>query len=329
MLDAHQLNVFLVASKTLNFTKAAQLLHMSQPSVSQHIKSLEQHFGINLFERTSRQLRLSDAGEALLPLAQEMVSQSVRIEEEMVSLRGKIFGHLRVGCSTTPGKYVLPQLLARFHNRHPMVKVTCQVSPQADAIEMLCKGQIHFALSSHSHGKNCTGAEFRLFLRDPVMLIAPLEHPWSQRGEISPEELLEENFILREEESGTFATVHDALSKIGLSVHNLNTLLTLGNSEAIALAVQEGLGVGFVSNTVVNGMRQPNIAVVSVRGLRISRDIYIGQYIGSPPTVAQAAFWKMIKNLQPDAICGPGAGILAFERKNTAITPEHTIFYVN
>ena len=145
------------------------------------------------------------------------------------------------------------------------------------------------------------------------MLIAPLDHPWSQRGQIDHEELFDANFILREEESGTFATVRDALSTINLSIHDLNTLLTLGNSEAIALAVQEGLGVGFVSNTVVNGMRQPDIAIITVRGLNICRDIYIGRHVGRPATVAQAAFWKMIKNLQPDAICGPGAGTLVFD----------------
>ena len=313
MLDAHQLNIFLIAAETLNFTQAAQLLHMSQPSVSQHIKSLEQHFDTPLFERTGRQLQLSDAGEALLPLAREMVNQSVRIEEEMASLSGEIFGHLKVGCSTTPGKYILPQLLARFHNQHPAVRVTCQVSPQAISIEMLCEGRVHFALSSHSHRQSCADAEFQLFMRDPVMLIAPLNHPWSQRGTIDHEELLDANFILREEESGTYATVQDALDTIDFSIHDLKTLLTLGNSEAIALAVQEGLGVGFVSNTVVAGMRQPDIAVIEVRGLNICRDIYIGRHVGRPATVAQSAFWKMIQNLQPDDICGPGAGTLVFE----------------
>lgn len=313
MLDAHQLNIFLVAAETLNFTQAAQLLHMSQPSVSQHIKSLEQHFDIALFERTGRQLQLSDAGESLLPLAREMVNQSVQIEEAMASLNGEIFGHLKVGCSTTPGKYILPQLLARFHNQHPAVRVTCQVSPQAMSIEMLCEGRVHFALSSHSHRQSCADAEFQLFMRDPVMLIAPLDHPWSQRGQIDHEELFEANFILREEESGTYATVRDALDTVNFSIHDLNTLLTLGNSEAIALAVQEGLGVGFVSNTVVEGMRQPGIAVVEVRGLNICRDIYIGRHVGRPATVAQAAFWKMIENLQPGSICGPGSKAMLFK----------------
>lgn len=313
MLDAHQLNIFLAAAETLSFTQAAQLLHMSQPSVSQHIKSLEQHFDTPLFERTGRRLQLSDAGEALLPLAREMVSQSVRIEEEMASLDGEVFGHLKVGCSTTPGKYVLPQLLARFHNQYPMVKVTCQVAPQAKSIDNLCEGQVHFALSSHSHRQSCADAEFRLFMKDPVVLIAPLDHPWAKREEINPKELLEANFILREEESGTFATVRDALNTINFPMHTLNTLLTLGNSEAISLAVQEGLGVGFVSNTVVTGMRQPDIAVIPVHGLNICRDIYIGRHVGRPATVAQAAFWKMIENLQPESICGPGSETLVFE----------------
>ncbi len=313
MLDAHQLNIFLTAAETLNFTQAAKHLHISQPSVSQHIKSLEKQFDTLLFERIGRQIQLSDAGEALLPLAREMVNQSVRIEEEMASLNGEVFGHLKVGCSTTPGKYVLPQLLARFHNKYPMVKVTCQVAPQAKSIGDLCEGQVHFALSSHSHRQSCVEAEFQLFMKDPVMLIAPLEHPWVQRKEITPEELYDADFILREEESGTFATVRDALTTIDTSIYALNTILTLGNSEAISLAVQEGLGVSFVSNTVVAGMRQPDIAVIKVRGLTICRDIYIGRYVGRPATVAQAAFWKMIQNLHPASICGPGSETLVFE----------------
>ena len=312
MLDSHQLNIFLVASETLNFTQAAQLLNMSQPSVSQHIKSLEQHFDTPLFERKGRQIYLSDAGEALIPLAREMVAQSVHIEEEMASLNGEVFGHLKVGCSTTPGKYVLPQLLARFHNEYPMVKVTCQVAPQAKSIESLCNGQVHFALSSHSHRHTCTDAEFRLFMKDPVMLIAPKDHPWAKREVINPKELFEADFILREEESGTFATVRDALNIAGFSIHALNTLLTLGNSEAISLAVQEGLGVGFVSNAVVAGMRQPDVAIISINGLNICRDIYIGRHVGRSATVAQTAFWRMIENLQPASICGPGSESLVF-----------------
>lgn len=303
MLDTHQLNIFLVAAEELNFTKAANKLHISQPSVSQHIQSLERHLNAKLFERSGRQLSLSDAGMTLVPLAKGIVNQSIHIEETMASLSGKVFGLLKVGCSTTPGKYVLPQLLARFHHQYPLVKVTCQVSPQAKAIEMLCDGEVHFALSSHSHLDACNNVEFRLFMKDPVVLIAPLNHPWAKKQEITPQELLEATFILREEESGTYVTVDEALKAIRLSLKDLNILLTLGNSEAIALAVEEGLGVGFVSSAVVDSMRKGEIAPIKIRGLDICRDIYIGHNTGRLETVAQRAFWALIEELEPEAIC--------------------------
>ena len=108
MLNTHQLNVFLTAAETLSFSEAARRLHMSQPSVSQHIQSLERHFDRELFIRSGRQVILSDAGRALVPLAREMVNRLQVIEETMRSLDGGVFGHLLVGCSTTPGKYILP-----------------------------------------------------------------------------------------------------------------------------------------------------------------------------------------------------------------------------
>ena len=112
MLDAHQLNVFLIASETLNFTETGKRLHMTQPTVSQHIQALENHFDSKLFHRNGRHLELTDAGKILVPLARDLIKVSVHIDETMESLKGDIYGHLLVGCSTTPGKYVLPHLLA-------------------------------------------------------------------------------------------------------------------------------------------------------------------------------------------------------------------------
>ncbi len=296
MLDAHQLNVFLIAAETLNFTQAAQRMNMSQPSVSQHIQALERHFNTSLFLRAGRTLQLTDAGLVLVPMARDLVSQSILIEETMESLQGEIFGHLMVGCSTTPGKYVLPHLLAQFHNEHPKVRVTCLVSPQAQAINMLCEGKTHFALASFAH-KSCMDAEFVDFMCDPVVLITPLNHPWAQKGSIEIEELYDENFILREEDSGTYRTVRDALRNTSVRIERLKTLLTLGNSEAIALSVQEGLGVGFVSQAVATGVGRDHVAIVKINGLDICREIYIGRHTRLPSTKAQNAFWDFVTSI--------------------------------
>lgn len=293
MLDIHQLNVFLAAAETLSFTQAAQRLHMTQPSVSQHIQALEKRFGTELFIRSGRHLELTDAGLALIPLAREGVSLSVRIEELLLSMKGEVVGHLMVGCSTTPGKYVLPHLLARFHNRFPEVRVTCHVSSQQEAMQMLCDGTVHFALTSLTEGVQAD-LEINKFLTDRICLIAPLSHPWAQCRAIDIDDLLEARFITREEASGTFIAVRNALGAQGIGMRDLNTLLTLGNSEAITMAVQEGLGVGFVSEMVVDRMSRERVAKIKVNGLEINRDIYISRNIRRAATVAQNAFWSFV-----------------------------------
>jgi DNA-binding transcriptional LysR family regulator len=295
MLDTHQLNVFLIAAETLNFTQAARLLHMSQPSVSQHIQTLEQSFGHPLFVRLGRRIELTDSGEALVPLAREMVKRSIQIEETMKSLEGEVHGHLLVGCSTTPGKYILPQLLAKFHHQNPKVRVSCAVAAQSEVFRMLCDGEVHVALISEPYMAS-RDVETRIFMTDRMMLIAPLDHPWAMRGEIDPQELYDGDFIFREEGSGTETTVRRALAAAGVATDALSTLLVLGSSEAIALSIQEGIGVGFVSNIVFTKLVEGRVAPIRLRDLEIERDIYIGTHIRRPATVAQRVFWDFIQN---------------------------------
>ncbi|MBK8900420.1 MAG: LysR family transcriptional regulator [Anaerolineaceae bacterium] len=292
MLDAHQLNVFLTAARTLNFTAAARQLHMTQPSVSQHIQALEQHFGLQLFVRSGRHLRLTDAGEALLPMAQEMVSVSQSIDNKMESLKGDVYGRLVVGCSTTVGKYVLPFLLASFMQQHPKVEASCYVTPRKIAVQMLCDGEVHVALASAQELN--PNLQFCKFITDRVSLIVPLNHPWAKRQWVEPEELLDVNFIWREEGSGTRYVAEEKLREHGIGFNQLKTILTLGNSEAIALAVQEGIGVGFVSQIIIARLVEGKVAPVKVRGLDIEQEIYIGRDANRLGTTAQTAFWEFV-----------------------------------
>lgn len=300
MLDAHHMNVFLAAAETLSFTRAAVRLHMTQPSVSQNMQALEQFFGAQLFFRDGRRLRLTDMGATLLPLAREMVALSVHIEETMEALKRNVHGHLCVGCSTTPGKYVLPHLLADFLRLHPNVKATCHVTPRQVALQMLCDGAVHLAVASAR--EDCRDVEFRRFISDPVLLIAPPDHPWARRDCIDPEELLDATFIMREEGSGTHTAVRDGLGEVGLSIHDLRTVLTLGNSEAIALAVEEGIGVGFVSRMVEAKMVHGRVAPVRVRGVEVRQDIYIAHHTRRAASAAQAAFWDFVHDPENAAL---------------------------
>lgn len=296
MLDTHRLRVFLVAAETLNFSQAAQRLHMTQPSVSQHIQMLEMQCGTPLFIRSGRRLALTEAGAILVPLAEDMVAISNHAHEVMNSLKGEVHGHLIVGCSTTPGKYILPKLLAKFIGRYPLVQASCNVHSRRQTLEMLTQGKVHLALAgTHEFEKGC---EFYKLYEDRIVLIAPPDHPWAMRKVIEPQELEKARIILREPTSGTYAVVARGLEKVGLSLEGLNHALTLSNAEAIALAVQEGLGVGFVSEVVVSRLVAGRVEIIEVEGLsgHLSQDIHLGRNMLQPSTIAQNAFWDFVTN---------------------------------
>jgi DNA-binding transcriptional LysR family regulator len=292
MLNLHQLNVFLIAAETQNFTQAAQRLQMTQPSVSQHIQAIEQDFGVDLFNRSGRTLILTDAGRSLLPLTRELIQQSTHIEETMASLKGEIYGHLMVGCSAAVGRYILPQLLSDFHQDYPQVRATCHVSNHVQSLQMLREGRVHLALTSIT--KPYRDIVFRKIGRDQILLIAPCSHPWSVCQQIHIQDFYDVEFILPEDGTKTHDTVREALTSVGISIYQLKSLITLGSPEAIALSVQEGLGVGFVSETVVKKLLGDRVIPLTIQGLSIYQDIYLGRNPNLPPTGAQEAFWEFI-----------------------------------
>ncbi len=291
MLDPHQLRVFLTTAETLNFTRAAKQLHMSQPSVTQHIRLLEAQLNAPLFVRSGRKVQLTETGIALIPLARQIVSLSLRTEEVMSSLQTEIHGQLIIACTTTPGKYILPILLAEFIRQYPLVRAVCDVVSRMQAFEMLQQGSVHFAFSN-SVEEFDQNIEFRKFLSDPVVLIVPLQHPWARRGEVEPAELLAGRYIFREPGAGTYRAARAGLAQLGININDLQTVLTLGNSEAIAIAVQQGIGIGFVSQMVVSQMVAGRVAQVSVRGLSIHQDVYLCRHRFNPFGPMQSAFWE-------------------------------------
>jgi len=139
--------------------------------------------------------------------------------------------------------------------------------------------------------------EFRKFMRDIITLIVPLDHPWAEKKIIDPQDLYGEDFLTRESDSGTYIAMNSALSNIGIQTSDLNTLMTLGNSEAIALSVQEGLGIGFVSEIVVSMLGRGRVVPIKVRGLDIFREIYIGHNTSQLATIAQNTFWEFVQSL--------------------------------
>ena len=288
MLDAHQLNIFLIASETLNFTQAAERLHMSQPSVSQHIRALEKHFDEVLFIRQGRSLILSDAGRILIPLARQFVKQSTRINEAMSSLKGHIKGRISIGCNAISGGYVLPVFFTQFHKLYPEVSISCQTNMCDSPYGSLRNGNLHFLFTNL--GRNVEPCyEVKQLLTEEIVLITPLDHPWAKREDIEVEELLEENFILPGDNTLTYEKVNSALAPKNFSLLQLDSFLTLNNTEAITLSVGKGLGVSFCSRIIATTFGK--VAIVPIKDIKIKFDLSILRDRTQLSTAARDAFW--------------------------------------
>jgi DNA-binding transcriptional LysR family regulator len=297
MLDAHQLNIFLVASETLNFTQAAERLHMSQPSVSQHIRALENHFDEILFIRQGRALILSDAGRILIPLAQLFVKQSTRINETMSSLKGHIKGRINIGCNAVSGKYVLPEFFSQFHNLYPEVSIRCQTDSCSSPLKDLRSGDLHFMITNQGKGlESCY--EVHHFLTEELQLIVPSSHHWANRSSIEAEELFEEKYILPTENTETYSQVNGALATSNLSLMQLDSFLSLSNIEAIVLSVQKGLGISFCSTIIASVMG--NVISIPIKDTVIQREISIVRDKTQLTTAARDAFWEFMATVSDE-----------------------------
>jgi DNA-binding transcriptional LysR family regulator len=293
MLDLFKLRVFLHVADSLSFTQTAQHLHISQPTVSKYIYELEQGFNTNLFDRTGGRVRLTNAGKTLVPRAHQLIHQSLDLEELMNSLNSDVAGYLKIACSTTAGKYILPQLAARFCRRHPGVQITIMACAQEQVTLRLLESEADLGVVSLEVGGEhleCQG-----FFIDHIVLIAPAQHSWARREEIEPAELLEAPIILREPTSGTRQAMLTELARHDITLSDLDILLEVGNAEAIVSAISNGLGVAFVSRLAAScALALGTVVEIPVAGIKFHRRLCMARHSLAPPNRAQEVFWGFI-----------------------------------
>ncbi len=293
MLDLNALNTFLAVAENGNFSEAGRKLYLSQPAISQTIDGLEKHFGVRLFVRQGRVARLTEEGQVLEPAARELLAAAVRLEETMASLQGEVIGEILIGCSTTSGKYLLPGLIARFRKQFPRVRINVLIASRDGVINRLQSSEVAFGASSKK--VDSKDLEWQEFYTDDVILIVPADHRWAQFGRITPDDLLDEPIILREKTAGTYEVLREGLRQHDISPDMLNVAMELGNAEAIEIAVEEGIGIAFVSRLAAShGLELGRVVEVKVEGMALSRKLYLARSQRHPATRAQAEFWDFV-----------------------------------
>jgi DNA-binding transcriptional LysR family regulator len=292
MIDLQKIETFLYAAEKLSFSETAKQLHLSQPTVSHQIKALEQELGATLFERSGAGLRLTEAGQLLLPWARRLLHDSASLQAMMSSLQ-EVAGELRIACSTTAGKYVLPQLAARFRLRYPGIQVHIPACAPEKVMLDLLGGDAHVGVLSREIQD--PSLEVQEFFHDRITLIVPANHHWTNHLSVEPSELLQEPMIMREPTSGTRSVVLEELAKHDISLEDLNIFMDVGNAEAIVRTVAAGYGIGFVSDLAADyALERGSVLSVQVEGLNLKRTIYMVRKRISTPHRARDVFWSFV-----------------------------------
>ncbi len=293
MIDIQKIETFLAAAENLSLSEAAKQLHLSQPTVSHQIKVLEQELDVTLFIRSNTGLQLTEAGRLLLPWARRLLHDTSNLREMMSSLQEDIVGELRIACSTTAGKYILPQLAARFCQQYPGIRVRILAcGPEQAALELL-EGEAHIGVVSSEIDD--MSLESQEFFRDTITLIVPADHRWAMRKSIEPAEILEEKIIMREEKSGTRRVVLTELAKYDISLDDLDVFMELGNAEAIVRTIAAGYGISFVSSLAsACPLERGNVVELPVSGLYLQRKVYMVRKRVSGPHRPRDVFWSFI-----------------------------------
>lgn len=293
MVDLLRIETFIHAAEHLNFSEAARILHLSQPTVSHHIKNLEKELGVTLFERQGVSISLTEAGRLLLPWARRMLRDSIEMREMMESLKEGIAGNLQIACSTTAGKYVLPQLAARFSIRHPNIHTKLLRCTPISVVPNLLEREANLGVVSYElPGKEI---EIQEFFKDRIVFIVPNNHPFVARSSVQPEELLSEPIMMRETTSGTSKIILSELAKFDISLEDLNIFMEIGNAEAIVRTVAAGYGVSFVSKLAAAcALDRGNVVALPIDGLNLVRRIYMVRKKLDHSSRPADAFWSFI-----------------------------------
>jgi DNA-binding transcriptional LysR family regulator len=293
MLDLLRLQVFVQAAESLSFSKAAHNLHLTQPTVSHHIKMLETSLGVELFERAGGSLKLTEAGRMLVPRARKLVRDSIETEQMMGALQDQIVGQIRIACSTTTGKYLLPLFAARFQYRNPGVKISIMHCTPDFVVSRLLETEANLGVISHDVLDS--ELEFQEFFHDHIILIVPAEHRWSTREYIDPSELLEEPLIIREPTSGTRRVMLSELGKHDIVIEDMNIFMELGNAEAIIKTIEAGFGVSFVSRTAAEwALERGSVVRVPVAGFDLRLAVYMVRHNMHGANRAVECFWGFV-----------------------------------
>jgi DNA-binding transcriptional LysR family regulator len=273
--DLRQLEIFRKVLELESFSKAAEVVFLSQASVSERIATLENTVGLKLLDRLGRRVVPTKAGQLLYKHALNLLEMKRLACAEMEDFVGIRRGEVRIGGSTIPGEYILPRVLGLFGRKNSLITVTLDIADSAEIENRVLEGQLELGVigSKTSHRT----LQSSPLWEDELVLAVPSGHRWAKREEVTLEELTKEPFILRESGSGTLKTMDDYLQSVGVEgISSLNIIARLGTSTAVKEGIKAGLGVSILSSLAMSTEFETGLLKqLKVKGLRMTRSFYL------------------------------------------------------
>jgi LysR family transcriptional regulator, low CO2-responsive transcriptional regulator len=290
-ISLRQLQIFDAIARTGSFTRAAEALFLTQPTVSMQVRKLEEGVGMPLFEHVGKQTHLTDAGKVVLSYVREVLDALANVHMEIADMQGLKTGTLRLAVVTT-AKYFAPRALGRFCELYPGVEVALKVTNRERLLERMT-GNID-DLYIMGHPPDSDDVVFEPYLPNPLVVLAPRNHPFTGRKGISPGELAPYWFLMREAGSGTRMATEHFFAEHGI---RLKIRMELGSNEAIKQAIDAGLGIAVLSrHTLSLEGDTGRLAVLDVRGFPIPWQWYVGHPRGKRLSVVARAFLEFLRS---------------------------------
>ena len=244
-----RLQVFYTVAKQLSFTKAADVLYMTQPAVTFQVKQLEEHFNTRLFERSHGKISMTPVGDLVLGYAERILDLTAEMEARVGELTGQVTGPLMIGASTTIAEYLLPRILGEFKERFPQVQARLTVANSETVAAKVGDHSLDVGLiEAPSHNPNLTTLAC---CEDELVMICSPNHALASRSSVDARDIADQPYVSREHGSGTREVVDDFFKRAGILPDDLNIAMELGSPEAIKGAVEAGLGIAIVSRATI------------------------------------------------------------------------------
>lgn len=273
-MDLRQLEVFTAVVETRSFSRAAETLHLTQSTVSEHIHLLEDELGARLFDRLGRETLPTKAGELLHGYARRILQLTGEARQALGQFLGQMVGRLAIGGSTIPGEYVLPPLIGRFREKFPQISVSLLIQDTQRVLDLLLEGRVELGVVGARLPHR--SIEYIELMPDELVVVVPAGHPWHGRKVVALEELQQEPLIVREKGSGSRHALEGALRETGVELEEMHLVGEMASTQAIKQAVKAGMGLSIISKRAVEEeCRHGLLWCVKIRDLKFTRHFYI------------------------------------------------------